>query len=86
MKEKEIVVKNKAGLHARPISNFVNAASKFKSDIHVIKDWNKINGKSILSLLTLAAGFNTQLILYADGEDEDKAIEVLSKLLEKGEK
>ncbi len=85
MKEKEIIVKNKAGLHARPISDFVNAASKFECDIFIIKDGNKINAKSILSLLTLAAGFNAQLILCADGEHEQKAIDVLSKLLEKGE-
>jgi len=71
MKEKEIIVKNKAGLHARPISNFANAASKFESDVFVIKDGNKINGKSILSLLTLAAGFNSQLILCVDGEVEE---------------
>lgn len=84
MKQKDIVVKNKAGLHARPISNFVNRACKFESDVLIIKDGNKINGKSILSLLTLAAGFNTMLTLCVDGEDEVEAIDELSKLLEGG--
>ena len=84
MKEREIIVKNKAGLHARPISTFVNTACKYRSDVYVIKDGNKINGKSILSLLTLAAGFNTQLTLIVNGKDEDKAIDILSKLLEEG--
>jgi len=82
MKKREIVVKAKTGLHARPISNFVNRASQFKSDITVIKDKNKINGKSVLSLLTMAAAFNTRLTLCVDGEDEDEALDVLSKLLE----
>ena len=82
MKQRDIVVKSKTGLHARPISNFVNAASKFKSDVFIIKDGNKINGKSVLSLLTLAAEFNTRLTLSVNGEDEDTAIDQLSKLLE----
>jgi len=85
MKQKEIVVKNKAGLHARPLSSFVNIASKFRSEVTVIKDGNEINGKSILSLLTLAAGFNTRLTLCVEGEDEIEAIEALGKLLEGGE-
>ncbi|MBU1075871.1 MAG: HPr family phosphocarrier protein [Spirochaetes bacterium] len=85
MKEKEIIVKNKSGLHARPISNFVNKASTYKSDIFVIKDGAEINGKSVLSLLTLAAGFNTKLTIRVTGADEDEAVHVLSKLLEEGE-
>ncbi len=82
MIEREIVVKSKTGLHARPISNFVNMASKFKSEITIIKEDKKINGKSVLSLLTLAAGFNTKLTLCVNGEDESEAIDILSKLLE----
>ncbi len=85
MKQKEIIIKNKSGLHARPISNFVNAASTYKSEIFVIKDGNKINGKSVLSLLTLAAGFNCKLTISVDGEDEEEALDILSKLLEEVE-
>lgn len=85
MKQKEIIVKNKSGLHARPISNFVNKASTYKSEVIVIKDGTEINGKSVLSLLTLAAGYNTKIILCVDGEDETEALDILSKLLEEGE-
>lgn len=85
MKQREIVVKSKSGLHARPISNFVNKASTYKSEVVVIKDGVEINGKSVLSLLTLAAGFNTKLTICVNGDDEDEAIDVLSKLLEEGE-
>ncbi len=82
MVEREIVVKSKTGLHARPISKFVNMAGQFKSEVAIIKEDRKINGKSVLSLLTLAAGFNTKLTLCVNGEDESEAIDVLSKLLE----
>ncbi len=85
MKHKEIVIKNKTGLHARPAADFVKAAYNFKSDITVLKGKIEINGKSIMGILTLAATYNTKLILKADGEDEDKAIEVLSKILESEE-
>jgi phosphocarrier protein len=85
MVKKEIIVKNKAGLHARPISNFVNTASKFNSDITITKDTTQINGKSILNFLTLAAGFNTKLILTITGEDENEAMDALATLLEGGE-
>ncbi len=86
MKQKEIVIKNKTGLHARPASEFVKAAYNFKSNIIVKKGEIEINGKSIMGILTLAASYNTRIIIIADGEDEDKAIEVLSKILETEEK
>ncbi len=85
MKQREVVIKHKTGLHARPASNFVQASHKFKSDIKLIKDGIEVNGKSIMSVLTLAASFNSRLLLVVDGEDEEKAIDVLSKILEEGE-
>ncbi len=85
MKQKDIIIRNKSGLHARPISNFVNKASTYKSEVIVIKDGTEINGKSVLSLLTLAAAYNTKITLCVDGEDETEALDILSKLLEEGE-
>lgn len=85
MKQREVTIKHKTGLHARPASNFVHAAHKFKSDVKLVKDGVEVNGKSIMSVLTLAASFNTKLLLIVEGEDEDKAIDVLTKIIEEGE-
>lgn len=85
MKQREITIKHKTGLHARPASNFVQTAHKFKSDVKLVKDGVEVNGKSIMSVLTLAASFNTKILLIVEGEDEDKAIDILTKILEEGE-
>ncbi len=82
MVEKEVVVKNKLGLHARPSALFVRKASKFKSDIKLIKDDVEVNGKSIMGLMMLAAEMGSKIIIRADGEDEEKALEALVTLFE----
>jgi len=82
MVEKEVVVKNKLGLHARPSALFVRKASKFRSDIQLIKDGVEVNGKSIMGLMMLAAEMGSKITIRAEGEDEDKAIEALATLFE----
>lgn len=82
MVEKEIVVKNKLGLHARPSALFVRNASKFKSDITLIKDGVEVNGKSIMGLMMLAAEMGSKITIRADGEDEEKALDALVTLFE----
>jgi len=82
MVEKEIVVKNKLGLHARPSALFVRQASKFKSDITLIKDGVEVNGKSIMGLMMLAAEMGSKIIIRANGEDEEKALDALVTLFE----
>lgn len=76
------MLKNKIGLHARPAAFFVKRAETFKSEIWVMKDGIRVNGKSILSLLTLAAEQGSKLILEADGPDEDEALTALVEILE----
>ncbi|MBN2378413.1 HPr family phosphocarrier protein [candidate division WOR-3 bacterium] len=82
MKTLEIVIKNEIGLHARPAAQFVKIAEGFTSEIWVTKDGMRVNGKSILSLLTLAAEEGSMLLLEADGPDEHEALEALKKILE----
>lgn len=82
MVEKEVVVKNKLGLHARPSALFVRNASKFKSDITLIKDGVEVNGKSIMGLMMLAAEMGSKITIRADGEDEEKALDALVTLFE----
>lgn len=82
MKKIEVEIKNKAGLHARPSSLFVQIASSFDSDINVICDDEEVNGKSIMGLMLLAAEQGRRLILEADGKDEEQLLEALKELVE----
>ncbi|MBI4430545.1 MAG: HPr family phosphocarrier protein [Candidatus Omnitrophica bacterium] len=80
--EKEITIKNKLGLHARPAALFVQLANKFKCDISVIKDREEVNGKSIMGIMMLAAGQGTILTLRAMGIDAEAAIQAMCELVE----
>lgn len=82
MIEKEITIKNKYGLHARPSATFVQAASQFKSDIALIKGDKIANGKSIISIMVLAAECGSKLKLQVDGEDQEEALETLTQLVD----
>ncbi len=84
MIEKEVIVPNTLGIHARPATQFVKIASKFKSDVRVIKDGIEANGKSIMSLLILTATKGSKIIIRCDGPDEKEALEELVKLVEEG--
>lgn len=80
--EMEISIKNSLGLHARPASMFVQLASTFDSEISVEKEGDKVNGKSLMGLLMLAAGCGTVLKLQAEGPDSELAIKALAELIE----
>jgi phosphocarrier protein len=78
---KELVVLNKSGIHARPAAMFVKTANRFGSDIFVEKDGEKINGKSIMGLMMLAAGPGSKVTLHAKGDDAAAAINELEALV-----
>jgi phosphotransferase system HPr (HPr) family protein len=77
-----VVVKNPQGLHARPAEEFVKMASRYRARIEVIKDGRRVDGKSILNILTLAAEQGTRLCLEATGPDAAGALDALAKLFE----
>ena len=79
--EKTIIIKNKQGLHARPAALFVQIANKFTSEITRVKGRQKINGKSIMGIMMLAAGAGSKVTLIADGVDAEAAVAELEKLL-----
>jgi len=79
--EKEIIVMNKKGLHARPAALFVQLADKFQSKITITKDKEEINGKSIMGILMLGAQFSSKLKLIVDGVDAEQAIGQLAEFL-----
>lgn len=84
MKRKEVEIKNKLGLHARPASLLVKLAGKFESDIQLAKDDTEINAKSILGVMMLAAGPGQSIIITADGSDAAEAIDAIASLIESG--
>ncbi|MBP1753829.1 MAG: HPr family phosphocarrier protein [Firmicutes bacterium] len=84
MVEHNIVVVNKSGLHARPASNLVKAASKFKAKISIIKAEKTYDVKSILGILSAGISCGTEIDLVCDGEDEVQALQSLSELIESG--
>jgi phosphotransferase system HPr (HPr) family protein len=83
--KKTIVVRNKQGLHARPAAFFVQLANKFDSSITVIKDDQKVNGKSIMGILMLAAERDSQIVVIAEGDDAEEAVLALEEFIGKDE-
>ncbi|SYZ72995.1 HPr-like protein Crh [Candidatus Zixiibacteriota bacterium] len=81
---KTVKVVNRLGMHARPSAMFVSHASRFKADIFLEKDGLKVNGKSIMGVMMLAAEMGSELIIYADGDDEKEAAESLAELIGTG--
>jgi phosphocarrier protein len=81
---RHVTVVNPQGLHARPAHAFVTLANQFQSNIEIIKDGEPVDGKSILSILTLAAVHGSHLALRATGDDAAEAIEALAGLIEQG--
>jgi phosphocarrier protein HPr len=80
---KEFVVLNKLGIHARPAALFVKTANRFACDIFVEKDGEKINGKSIMGLMMLAAGPGSKLTVHAVGADATKALTEIENLIKR---
>ena len=80
---KELVIVNKLGIHARPAALFVKTANRFACDIFVEKDGERINGKSIMGLMMLAAGPGSRLLLHAQGVDALQAIAELEALIKR---
>lgn len=76
-----LLIKNRLGLHARPAALFVQMANRFESEIEVRKGRTKANGKSIMGIMTLAAGPGSQIHIRANGPDAGKAVRALTKLI-----
>jgi len=81
MIKENITIINELGLHARAASKFVNTATRFKSEVWLEKDGNKINAKSIMGVMMLAAGKGTELELEINGADEKTCFEALRTLI-----
>jgi phosphocarrier protein len=80
--EKEIVIVNRLGMHARPSAMFVRIAGRFRCEIWVAKEGEEVNGKSIMGLMMLAAGQGSKLRVRAEGPDAAEAIREIEALIE----
>ena len=71
---KDLTILNRLGMHARPSAMFVKTASRFRCEVWVEKDGERVNGKSIMGLMMLAAGQGSKLLITCEGADADKAL------------
>ena len=81
---KEVLVQNKAGLHARPATFFIQKANEYKSSVWVEKEERRVNAKSLLGVLSLGIRSRTTVKISADGSNETDAVEGLVALIESG--
>lgn len=80
----EMVISNKLGMHLRPAQQFVQTVLKFQCDVHVQKEGQRINAKSIMGLLTLAAAKGTRITVICEGDDAQQALDAVRILIESG--
>jgi phosphocarrier protein len=83
MVEQIVTIQNRAGIHARPSAMLVQTAKDFNANIYLEKGNDRINGKSIMGILTLGASYGTEIKVIAEGEDEQAALEAMVKLFDK---
>ncbi len=81
MPSKDVTIINKLGMHARAAAKFVNLASSFDSQIEIEKASRRVNGKSIMGVMMLAAAKGSQVTIHADGADADQALADLEALI-----
>lgn len=81
MLEETTIIVNKLGLHARASARLTQLAGKFSSEIWLTKDARRVNAKSIMGVMMLAAGLGSKLGIVTDGDDEDAAMAAMLKLI-----
>jgi len=81
MAEQDVQILNKNGLHARPAAEIVKAASKFKSEITIVRDDIEVNGKSIMGVMMLAAECGATITLRASGPDANDAVAAIASIV-----
>jgi phosphocarrier protein len=82
MVEKILTVRNRAGIHARPAALIAQTANRFSCEVILEKDTTTVNAKSIMGVITMAAGYNTTITLKCEGADEIEAADSIFNLFE----
>jgi phosphocarrier protein HPr len=81
MPEREVKIVNKLGIHARPAAEIVKTAGKFKSNVIIVRDDLEVNAKSIMGVMMLAAENGTTIVLRANGDDAEAALDALTAVI-----
>src|SRR5213596_3080710 len=81
--EKDVPIVNRLGLHARPAAMFVRVASRYRAEVWVEKEGERVNGKSIMGLMMLAAGQGSKLKVIASGSDAQQAVNEIEALMKR---
>lgn len=84
MIEREVIIRNRSGLHTRPAATLVKTAAKFQAELFITKDGFEINGKSIIGVMTLAAEQGSSLMLRFEGLEEQEMAEAIVQLFNEG--
>jgi phosphocarrier protein len=84
MQQRDVEIVNKLGLHARPSARLTQLASSFKSRVFMSRNGRRVNAKSIMGVMMLAAAKGSTITLETDGEDEAEAMEALAGLISSG--
>lgn len=82
--QRDFTIRNRQGLHARPAAMLVKLCNTFQSEIWVEKSEEQVNGKSIMGLMMLAAGYGSKLTVTAEGQDAEQAMAQIAALIESG--
>ncbi len=78
----ELTIKNRLGLHARAAAKLVKAAGEYQSDIRVIRNGTRADARSVLSLISLGCGYDSKVVIEAEGVDAHRAVSALSSIIE----
>jgi len=81
MPQRVVPIVNRLGMHARAAAKFVSLASQYAADIHVSREQQRVNGKSIMGVMMLAAAQGSEITIEAEGEDADEALDALAELV-----
>lgn len=84
MISREFTISNKLGLHARPSAQITQTATRYRSEVHIAKGARRVNAKSIMGVMMLAAGQGSVVVVDADGPDEAEAVDALGQLIQSG--
>ena len=84
MISRSFTIRNKLGLHARPSAQLTQIASRFASEVFIAKDSRRVNAKSIMGVMMLAAGTGSTVTIEATGADEEQAVAAVGELIESG--
>lgn len=84
MISRTFTIRNKLGLHARPSAQLTQTASRFPCEVSIAKDGRRVNAKSIMGVMMLAAGPGSEVTVEAEGADEERALQALGELIESG--